>query len=152
MTSKIFAVRWMGAFGNPENHPHSTESLERVVLYELRNDDEVSVAIQTSDTQVGNAKIGLLVDLSKSSVHAIYAGDAWTIQLDNGALVATRSHKVKGTNPNCIHDRSWRGYDEAICRPEFVGIVVYRTANKKQRNSARLVAERVGLPYLGTLK
>ena len=148
--SKTVAVRWLGAFGDPKHRPHSASKLEENILYELRNPDEVSFAIQEPETQVGGAGIGLLIDTERSSIHKIYAGDAWTIQLDNGNLIATRSREVKGTDR--VRDKSWRGYDEAIGRPCYVGVVVHSSANKRERNWARIVAERVGIKYLGTLR
>ena len=154
MTKKheLVSVRWIGAFGDPDLRPRTTKGLERSLCYELEsaNDAEKSFAIQEPATRVGDAQVGLLVDLESSDIHKIHAGDAWTIRLDNGNLVATRSHPVESIDR--VNDKSWRGYDEGWGRLSYIGVVVHRHATKKARNSARIVADRVGLPYLGTLK
>jgi hypothetical protein len=148
---KAVAVRWIGAFGDPSLRPRTTKGLEKSVRFELARDDEASFAIQEPGTRVGRAQVGLLVDLQKSRIGKIYAGDAWTIRLDCGRLIATRSKTVP-PDGRCVRDETFREYDEGFGYLVYSGIVVHRHANKKARNSARLVAERVGLPYLGTLK
>lgn len=152
----MIAVRWLGAFGNPRFRPQTTKGLQKCLEYEIGTNKEVSFSLQDAHTQLGQAQIGLLVNLEKSSIVAVYANDAWTEEIqDSGNLVATRSKRIARTIAEYSFEKSYSDsheYDEGFGRLTYSGIVVLYSANKKVRNSARIVAKRLGLQYLGTLK
>lgn len=146
MKKKVVAVRWLGAY-------RRSGSLTAAGRWELKGERQVAFAFQYPEERVGAATIGLLVDLERSRVTKIYAGDAWTVKVEgSGDLVATRSYSlpVRLDRQTVVGDR--REYDEAWGWLRYKGVVVHRYATKRERQRARSLAYELGLPYLGTLK
>lgn len=162
---RLLPVRWLGAFCGFSLE--GAKEVARSIRWELRSYREVAFAPAQPDQRVGRALIGLLVDLRKSRITAIYDGDAWTYEADRYVrwgdapfrvvLVPSRSRRLQRASPLASHIRDdasehARRFMEATGWLAFVGVVVHPSAPRRVREAARRAARMCGLPYLGTVR
>jgi hypothetical protein len=144
--AKVIAVRWLHAYRG------LSRPLREVALESLAGEREFAFAYQAPAVQVGNAKIGLLLDLDNSRLSGRAVGDAWTEVGPGGRLVPARGGKDWKARRKMRGAPSSFAYDEGWGNLAFVGVVVHRSADKKVRQRARDLARELGLPYLGTAR
>jgi hypothetical protein len=148
----VVAIRWLGAHERRLKAWDLGEVIKTIEFELSQADREVAFAYQSTNRGAGKAKIGLIVDTRRSTISAVYAGDAWTEVDDGGYLYNTRSYRLDTHwNRARLSDVGQYGYDEATGRLSFCGVVVAPYATKEIRKVALKAAKIFGLPYLGSL-
>lgn len=126
-TPDIFNIRWIGAYAKMIETPSAlTEALE----YELSNRFlEVSFSVQSNMNPIGASKIGLLVDIEKSSRLRYYKDDAFTfVDPDTGVRSPVKNEKRYWRifrYDNQINERDIKTYLRDVPYLEGTGILSF---------------------------
>lgn len=162
---KLTVIRWLKAFGGYEF------SIADIVKYETTTTDELSAEVVPfwGKTNI-HAKVGLLVDTSKTELVVCYPFDAYTVRRSDGTHYALR---YNGNSKPVMYVPKWfdnrtrvaktwqkvkkllplieKGFNQGfhsevmIKNPVYKAVVVKRNTSASDRQFARKIAEKLGV-------
>ena len=149
--AKSVAVRWLGAYGK-------ADSIQEVADFEMNPGRQVACEVMQVNTKSGikHARVGLLVDQSKTKLVRAYVGDSWTFT-DGHRLLSKRDNRyvsswgeAGGLQKMSRHHRS--GYTEGTIDNPIYSSIVIQDDKPGTLSFTKKLSELTGLPIKNLLQ
>lgn len=142
------AVRWIGAYRGGRRDTFAL--ILEAVRFEMNDKREKAFAIQQRTTPpLGDALVGLIVDLSRSRVSHVFSTNVYSVENGDGALIATESAPLTSIEIE-LKRRERHDYHYAECFGvlKFSALAVIANAPVAVKRAARKAARETGLKFV----